>query len=51
MESLEEFYNYKFDGFPAHVNRIIGQFNIFRIEDRQTIETLLPPMCAGIFIK
>lgn len=51
MESLEEFYNYKFDGFPAHVNRIIGQFNIFRIEDRQNTETLLPPHVRRNFYK
>lgn len=34
MESLEEFYTYKFDGFSDHLNKTIGQFNVFRIEDR-----------------
>lgn len=34
MESLEEFYQYKFDGFSGQLNKAIGQFNVFRIEDR-----------------
>lgn len=34
MESLEEFYRYKFDGFSGQFHKAIGQFNVFRIEDR-----------------
>lgn len=34
METLEEFYQYKFDGFSSPDKRAIGQFNVFRIEDR-----------------
>jgi AraC family transcriptional activator of pobA len=51
MESLEEFYDYKFDGFPDHLNRIIGQFNIFRIEDRARREAVLPPHVRRNFYK
>lgn len=34
METLEEFYQHKFDGFSSPDRRAIGQFNVFRIEDR-----------------
>ncbi|MET4141423.1 helix-turn-helix transcriptional regulator [Pedobacter sp. UYP1] len=40
MESLEEFYQYKFDGFSGQLNKAIGQFNVFRIEDRARREAL-----------
>lgn len=39
MESLEEFYQYKFGAFSGQLNKTIGQFNVFRIEDRARRET------------
>ncbi|WP_281310098.1 helix-turn-helix domain-containing protein [Flavobacterium flavigenum] len=34
IQSLEEFYRYKFNDLPLQHNKHIGQFNVFRIEDR-----------------
>ncbi|MDN5284858.1 MAG: AraC-type DNA-binding protein [Mucilaginibacter sp.] len=51
MESLEEFYNYKFDGLPDHLSRAIGQFNVFRIEDRSRREQSLPQHVRRNFYK
>jgi AraC-like DNA-binding protein len=33
LETLEEFYQHKFSGTPANVQREIGDFNVFVIED------------------
>ncbi|SDZ89047.1 helix-turn-helix domain-containing protein [Pedobacter hartonius] len=51
MESIEEFYNYKFGDFPNRLSQSIGQFNVFRIEDRLRPEQLLPPHVRRNFYK
>ena len=33
-ESLEDFYKHKFNGLAENVKKDVGQFNVFRIEDR-----------------
>ena len=33
LETLEEFYRHKFSGVPANIQREIGDFNVFKIED------------------
>jgi len=33
LETLEEFYKHKFSGIPANIQREIGDFNVFAIED------------------
>ncbi|RXG11410.1 helix-turn-helix protein [Leeuwenhoekiella aestuarii] len=34
MESIEEFYKYKFNKYPENLHNTIGQFNVFQIENR-----------------
>lgn len=36
IETLEEFYKHKFSGTPANIQREIGDFNVFVIEDTVT---------------
>ena len=51
MESLEKFYQYKFNKYPENLHKSIGQFNVFRIEDRIKTNDELPIHIRRNFFK
>lgn len=51
MESLEEFYQKKFDIVPSDIRAGIGEFNIFRIQDRLKQERKAPRHVRRNFYK
>lgn len=51
METLEEFYQYKFNKYPENLNKTIGQFNVFRIEARMRDNEELPIHVRRNFFK
>lgn len=50
-ESLEEFYKYKFNDHSENFKKDIGQFNVFRIEDRLRSGTTSPTYIRRDFFK
>jgi AraC family transcriptional activator of pobA len=50
-ETLEEFYRHKFNGLSENLKRDIGQFNVFRIEDRISSGTTSPTYIRRDFFK
>lgn len=50
-ESLEEFYNHKFNGLSENFIKDVGQFNVFRIEDRIRSGTTSPTYIRRDFYK
>jgi AraC family transcriptional activator of pobA len=50
-ESLEQFYNEKLGTLPEQVQHKIGQFNVFRIEDRIRTGTTSPTFIRRDFFK
>lgn len=50
-ETLEQFYRNKFDGSPGNFKKDIGQFNVFRIEDRMRTGTTSPTFIRRDFYK
>lgn len=51
MESLDEFYQHKFGSYPLNSRGTIGQFNVFRIEDRMKNKEELPAHVRRNFFK
>lgn len=51
METLEEFYQHKFNKYPENLNKTIGQFNVFRIENRMRKNEELPIHVRRNFFK
>lgn len=51
METLEGFYQHKFNGYPENLYKTIGQFNIFRIENRMKNNEELPLHVRRNFFK
>lgn len=51
METLEEFYKQKFNEYPGNIFAGIGQFNVFRIEDRLKNKEELPLHVRRNFFK
>jgi len=51
MESLEEFYQHKFNKLPDNLHHTIGQFNVFRIENRMRKNEELPIHVRRNFFK
>ncbi|WP_184549215.1 helix-turn-helix domain-containing protein [Mucilaginibacter sp. FT3.2] len=50
-ESLEEFYKHKFNDLSENIKKDIGQFNVFRIEDRIQSGTTSPTYIRRDFFK
>lgn len=51
MESLEKFYQNKFDKYPENLRNTIGQFNVFSIEKRMKLNEELPIHVRRNFFK
>jgi AraC-like DNA-binding protein len=51
MESLESFYHHKFNRYPQNLRQTIGQFGVFRIEDRMSDNKSLPMHVRRNFFK
>ncbi|OQP44425.1 transcriptional regulator [Niastella yeongjuensis] len=51
MESLESFYQHKFNRYPPNLHHTIGQFGVFRIEDRMSNDQSLPLHVRRNFFK
>jgi AraC-like DNA-binding protein len=51
MESLESFYQHKFNRYPANLRQTIGQFGVYRIEDRMSDGQSLPMHVRRNFFK
>jgi len=51
MESLESFYQHKFNRYPENLRQSIGQFGVFRIEDRMSNNQTLPKHVRRNFFK
>ena len=50
-ESLEEFYKHKFEGFSESLKKDVGQFNVFRIEERMQLGVTSPTFILREFFK
>ncbi|WP_117590770.1 hypothetical protein [Chryseobacterium sp. Leaf405] len=51
METIEQFYQHKFNELPCKLEHTIGQFNVFRIESRLERKEELPLHVRRIFFK
>jgi len=51
MESLEQFYQHKFNGLTVDIQQQIGQFNVFDIADRLANQTASPVYTRRNFYK
>lgn len=51
MESIEQFYQHKFNKHPENLHQTIGQFNVFRIENRMKRNEELPVHVRRNFFK
>jgi AraC family transcriptional activator of pobA len=51
METLEEFYRHKFNQYPENLHNTIGQFNVFRVENRMRTNEELPSHVRRNFFK
>ena len=51
MQTIEEFYKFKFDDVPFDLNKDQGHFNVFRTEDYSHSNTRPVPYCRREFYK
>ncbi len=51
MQTIEQFYQHKFNQYPGNLHQAIGQFNVFRIETRMSRNEELPLHVRRNFFK